>query len=147
MATTVLLGYRECYGLDAACTFPPNTLGACCSSTPFSVTTQTTKNKCSYDKDTKLSKEQTQRQKLLQTEGFEAWQAARTAKDYALFAPKFKEVVELEREIAATVDPDKDAYTAAMDRFEKGMTAARIDEVRACGADTHACVTPPLRVE
>lgn len=84
---------------------------------------------CSYDKDTKLSKELSQRKKKLETESYEAWAKARQAKDFSLFAPKFKEVIELEREIAASVDPDKDAYTSAMDRFEKGMTADRIEEV------------------
>lgn len=87
-------------------------------------------NARSYDKETKLSKEQTQRKAKLESESYEAWQKARTAKDFSLFAPKLGEVIELAKEIAATVDPEKDAYTSAMDQFEKGMTAARIDEVR-----------------
>lgn len=37
--------------------------------------------------------------------------------------------MELTREIAATTSPDKPLYDAALDNFEKGMTAERIDEV------------------
>jgi carboxypeptidase Taq len=84
---------------------------------------------CSFDREVKLTKEQSQRKKVLESEGFEAWQKARSAKDYSLFAPKFKEIIDLQKEIAATVNPDKAAYTSALDEYEKGMTSERIAEV------------------
>lgn len=85
---------------------------------------------CRYAKASSLTKELAQRKARLNSEGYEAWTKARAAKDFSMFAPKLKEIVELTREIAAVTSPDKPLYDAALDNFEKGMTAERIDEVR-----------------
>lgn len=45
------------------------------------------------------------------------------------FAPKLQELLELTREIAAAVDPDKSVYDSALDNYEKGFSSARIDEI------------------
>lgn len=77
-----------------------------------------------------MTKELAQRKARLNSEGYEAWTKARTAKDFSMFAPKLKEIVELTREIASVTNPDVPLYDAALDNFEKGMTSTRIDEVR-----------------
>jgi carboxypeptidase Taq len=78
-----------------------------------------------------MSKELAQRKARLETEGYEAWVKARTAKDFSLFAPKLSEIVQLNRDIADAVDPDLSPYASALDNYEKGMTPERIEEVRA----------------
>lgn len=40
-----------------------------------------------------------------------------------------KEWVELRKKICALVEPSKPAYDVCIDRFERGMTAARFDEI------------------
>jgi carboxypeptidase Taq len=59
----------------------------------------------------------------------QAWIKAREANDWSVFAPKLKELVQLTRDIAAAVDPDKSVYDSALDNYEKGFTSARIDEI------------------
>jgi carboxypeptidase Taq len=60
-------------------------------------------------------------------EGFAAWLAARAAQDFAGFAPALARVVALTREEAACLtDAGADPYDALLDRFEPGMTGARV---------------------
>lgn len=54
---------------------------------------------------------------------------ARAEKDFSKFAPVLEEWVALVREAAHLVDPARPAYDVALEEFEKGMTAARLDEV------------------
>lgn len=57
-----------------------------------------------------------------------AWQAARAAKDFALFAPEFAALLALKREEArAIAGPGGDPYDALLDRFEPGATAAELE--------------------
>ena len=76
-----------------------------------------------------MSKELAERKATLETESYQAWVSAREASDWAAFAPKLEELVALNVEIAAAVDPEKSAYDSALDNFEKGFTSARIDEI------------------
>lgn len=76
-----------------------------------------------------MSKQLAERKAQLETESYQAWIKAREANDWSVFAPKLKELVELTREIAAAVDPDKSVYDSALDNYEKGFSSARIDEI------------------
>lgn len=55
-----------------------------------------------------------------------AWAAARKADDFASFAPYLENVIALEREYAAVVAPDSDAYDTLLDEYEPGATGAEI---------------------
>lgn len=65
----------------------------------------------------------------LETDAYVAWVEARKASDFSKFAPYLKEWVEVRREQARLVDPSKDPYDVLLDDYEKGATAARLDEV------------------
>ncbi|MCC6919869.1 MAG: hypothetical protein IT548_11740 [Alphaproteobacteria bacterium] len=60
-----------------------------------------------------------------------AWEEAREANDFGVFAPAFGEVLKLSRAWAAASDHDRDAYDVLMDEHEPGMTRARLDPVLA----------------
>lgn len=60
---------------------------------------------------------------------YQAWVTARSEKDFSKFAPVLEEWVALVRESSQLVDPSRPAYDVALEEFEKGMTAARLDEV------------------
>ncbi|KIZ02696.1 carboxypeptidase Taq [Monoraphidium neglectum] len=59
----------------------------------------------------------------------QAWVEARKASDFSKFAPFLQQWVDVRREAAALIDPSKDPYDVLLDDYEKGMTAARLDEI------------------
>lgn len=61
--------------------------------------------------------------------GHDVWVGARQAKDFQLFAPVLRELVDLAKARAAAIDPHKPAYDVLLDDFEPGMTMARLDPV------------------
>ena len=84
------------------------------------------------------------------SEAMEAWRAAREADDFEQFAPHLRDLVELKREYAAHVDPDRDPYEVLFEEFEPCLPLERaeavltdirdaivplVDEVRASGVD------------
>jgi carboxypeptidase Taq len=62
-----------------------------------------------------------------------AWKKAREASDYPAYAPILQDMFALKREVAATTRPDVCAagepYDGALDAFERGMTASRLDSI------------------
>ncbi len=54
------------------------------------------------------------------------WAEARATNDFALFAPKLKEVVDLSREKAAALADGGNLYDALADDYEPGMTEAEL---------------------
>ena len=75
------------------------------------------------DQAVKLPKELVARQMRLTVEAYEAWVAARAAKDFGLFAPAFARMVDLSREIAQALGYAEEPYDALLDLSEPGMTA------------------------
>jgi carboxypeptidase Taq len=84
------------------------------------------------------------------SEAMEAWRAAREASEFEQFAPHLRDLVELKREYAAHVDPDRDPYEVLFEEFEPCLPLERaeailtdvrdaivplVDEVRASGVD------------
>ena len=66
----------------------------------------------------------------LESEAFAAWQGARKEKDFSAFAPKLKEMFALKQRAAKITRPAvAEPYDGALDAFERGMTAARLDEI------------------
>lgn len=58
-----------------------------------------------------------------------AWVEARTANDFAAFAPHLEKLVDLSRRKAACLDPAKPAYDVLLDQYEPGSTEKGIAEV------------------
>uniref|UniRef100_A0A7S1TXU1 Carboxypeptidase Taq n=2 Tax=Phaeomonas parva TaxID=124430 RepID=A0A7S1TXU1_9STRA len=86
-----------------------------------------------FDLATKVSKELVAREAEVESRGYQTWDAARKANDWASFAPVLEEIIEVKNEIAAAQRPDLAAegrlYDAHVDKFERGMSAERLDEV------------------
>ncbi|MFW6384202.1 MAG: carboxypeptidase M32 [Halodesulfurarchaeum sp.] len=62
-------------------------------------------------------------------EALEDWEAAREAEDFSQFAPALERQVELAREYAAAIDPDRDPYAVLFEEYEPYLgleTAERV---------------------
>lgn len=59
----------------------------------------------------------------------QAWQEAKRASDFSLFAPHLERMIELIRQRCAYTDPGKDVYEVLLDSFEEGMDSATIDRI------------------
>lgn len=88
-----------------------------------------TKMKRDFDKNKRIPKDVFERYVRAQSESERAWEEAKNASDYAIFAPHLKEMIELTKEMTAYTDPDKDVYDALLDQYEEGMDAATIDRI------------------
>lgn len=62
------------------------------------------------------------RRAKLGSDGFGAWMAAREANDPSLFLPMLAELLEVEKEVAARIDPDRPAYDVMMEASDPGVT-------------------------
>ena len=75
-----------------------------------------------------------------------AWKKAREGSDFEGYAPILQDMFALKREVAATTRPDVCAagepYDGALDAFERGMTASRLDSIF---AETREGLEPLLK--
>ena len=83
----------------------------------------------SFRRRAALTKDIAQREAALGSDGFQAWVAAKSAKDFRLFAPVLTEWVALTKEKCAAIDPARPPYDVCLDTFERGMTSARLDRI------------------
>ena len=65
----------------------------------------------------------------LQNEAGVAWQDAKKASDFSIFAPKLKKIIEMTKQLVKYQHPDKDPYDALLDRYEEGMNQETYDKV------------------
>lgn len=56
-----------------------------------------------------------------------AWQKAKTASDFSIFAPLLEQGVELRRRWAGYFAPEKDVYEVWLDQYQPGLTMAECD--------------------
>lgn len=82
-----------------------------------------------YRKTTSLTKEIAQRSAELNSRGYQTWVQAREKSDFSLFAPVLQEWTDLIKEKCDLIDPTKPVYDVCLDDYERGMTAARLDQV------------------
>lgn len=84
-----------------------------------------------FDRDTKLPTTLVEALARASSLGMHAWKEARAKEDFSIFAPKLKEIFDLNREKADClgVPEGGERYDALMDLYEPGMTAARTEEV------------------
>lgn len=64
-----------------------------------------------------------------QAESGNAWEEAKNASDFSVFAPHLKKMVELTKEIAGYTDPGVETYDALLNQYEEGMDSATIDRL------------------
>lgn len=86
-----------------------------------------------FDVESRKSKDLAEREARLESECYVAWKKAREASDFEAYAPILQDMFALKREVAATTRPDVCAagepYDGALDAFERGMTAQRLDSI------------------
>ena len=86
-----------------------------------------------FDVESRKSKDLAEREARLESECFVAWKKAREGSDFPGYAPILQDMFSLKREVAATTRPDVCAagepYDGALDAFERGMTASRLDSI------------------
>ena len=63
------------------------------------------------------------------SEAVEAWRRARETDEFETFAPHLRDLVDLKREYAARVDPDRDPYEVLYEEFEPCLSLERADEI------------------
>lgn len=82
-----------------------------------------------YDRKMRVSKELAMEKETAESEGFAAWQTARKEDDFEGFAPILKNGLRVFKEYVKATRPDMKPYDAAIDVFERGMTADRLQEL------------------
>eukprot|EP00197_Chlamydomonas_leiostraca_P002616 CAMPEP_0202858268 /NCGR_PEP_ID=MMETSP1391-20130828/873_1 /ASSEMBLY_ACC=CAM_ASM_000867 /TAXON_ID=1034604 /ORGANISM="Chlamydomonas leiostraca, Strain SAG 11-49" /LENGTH=522 /DNA_ID=CAMNT_0049537167 /DNA_START=116 /DNA_END=1684 /DNA_ORIENTATION=- len=82
-----------------------------------------------YARTVAIPKALAQRCAALETEAYTAWVEARKASDWSKFAPYLQQWVDINLEKAKHINPAADPYDVLLEDFEKGMTAARLDEI------------------
>lgn len=81
-----------------------------------------------YDRAVKIPSEFVARKKIVEGKGYQAWVEAREKKDYALYAPALKELIELSKEEAGYVGYQNNPYDYFIDSYNQGLTANNIAE-------------------
>lgn len=59
----------------------------------------------------------------------QAWQEAKRASDFSIFAPHLEKMIEMTARKAAYTDPGKEIYDVLLDQYEEGMDSATIDRI------------------
>ncbi len=82
-----------------------------------------------YDLDTKVPRKLVTELAELSSKGHSIWAKAREENRYSDFAPTLKRLIELKKQWAACVAPEKSAYDANIDLFERDATVEKIEPV------------------
>ena len=82
-----------------------------------------------YERSAKIPADMAKKAAELQSEGYQTWVKARTAKDFKTFSPILKEWVDLVKARCELIKPGEDAFNTSLDEYERGMTAERLDEI------------------
>ncbi len=81
------------------------------------------------DRNKRIPTDVFERSVKAQAESANAWEEAKNASDYSIFAPHLKNMIEITKEIAGYTDPGKDVYDALLNQYEEGMDSATIDQI------------------
>ncbi|CAI2718274.1 carboxypeptidase M32 [Nitrospina watsonii] len=82
-----------------------------------------------YDREVKVPRQLVQELAEMGSRGHHIWVKAREDNDFASFAPFLEKMVELKKQWAHHIDPNRPAYDVNIDVFEQGFTMERIDPV------------------
>jgi len=82
-----------------------------------------------YDRATAVPRELVETISAKSSEALEQWERARAAEDFSIFAPILEELVDLRREYAEQIDPDRDPYAVLFEEFEPYLGLETADEV------------------
>lgn len=85
-----------------------------------------------YDKHVAVPKEVEEERARLESEGYDAWVRAKSAKDFSQFAPSLQKNLDMARKLAGYINPSlaaKNPYDVWIDQFERGVTRERLDPI------------------
>jgi carboxypeptidase Taq len=82
-----------------------------------------------YDRETKVPMELVQEMAELGSRGHHIWAKAREENKYSDFAPVLERLIELQKQWAHYIEPDKPAYDVLMDIYERGLTVEQVDPI------------------
>ena len=88
-----------------------------------------TRMKREMDKNKKIPTEFYEKYVKAQTASEHAWEEAKNASDFSIFAPHLKNMIDMTKEMASYTDPGKDVYDTLLDQYEEGMDAETIDRL------------------
>jgi len=80
-----------------------------------------------YDRAIKVPADLVRELARAEAEGFEIWQVARPARDFAMFQPVLEHILRLKQQEADAIGHDGERYDALHDQFEPGMRVARLE--------------------
>ena len=64
-----------------------------------------------------------------QAEAGNAWEKAKNASDYSIFAPHLAKMIEMTKEMMGYMHPGEEVYDALLNQYEEGMDSATIDRL------------------
>ncbi len=82
-----------------------------------------------FDKNKRIPKDFYEAFVREQTASETAWEEAKNASDYSIFAPHLEKMIKMTKEMTGYTDPDKDVYDALLDQYEEGMDSKTIDSL------------------
>ncbi len=88
-----------------------------------------TRMKRDMDKDSRIPKERYEAFVRAQAESENAWEEAKAAADFSIFAPHLEKMIALTEELAGYTDPGRDVYDVLIDKYEEGMDAKTVDRL------------------
>ena len=80
-----------------------------------------------YDMLSKIPVEEYVEYTMLLNDADSAWRKAKEGSDFALFQPYLEKIIEFNHRFAGLYDPDKLAYDALLDQYERGLTMEKLD--------------------
>ena len=85
------------------------------------------KMKNEYDREKRIPKDFYEEYVRAQTASELAWEKAKNASDYDIFAPHLAKIIEMTKIKTSYTHPDTDVYDALLNTYEEGMDSASID--------------------
>jgi len=83
----------------------------------------------SYDQQTKIPKDLVMAYAKQAAIGVEIWKKAKAESNYKLFQPELEKILELTKQQAHYLNPDKDPYDVLLDQNEPGFNREIIDKL------------------
>ena len=87
------------------------------------------KMKTDMDRNRRIPKEFYESFVKAQSESENAWEEAKEKADFSVFAPHLQKMIDMTAEMTGYTDPEKEAYDALLDQYEKGMDSATMDRL------------------
>ena len=86
-----------------------------------------TKMKKDYDREKRIPKDFYEEFVRVQTASETAWEDAKRASDFSIYAPHLEKIINMTKEMTGYTDPGMDVYDSLLNVYEEGMTSDCID--------------------